>query len=152
MKKPKLSTSLVEDMKKQSGKDKKRRIIANVVVVLCIVVFVVLAKLYVFKGSIKINDESTRAPGEKIENQPEVKDESTKAAETKTLAPATATAPAPAAPAPAKKSETTYVIKEGDTLSGIANANGMTSKQLMDYNGIVDPASITPGQSIKIPN
>ncbi len=152
MKKPKLSNNLVEELKSQSSKDKKRRIIANVVVISVIVVFVVLAKLYVFKGNIKINDESTKAPGEKIQNQPEVKDDSK--AETKTPVPA---APATATPAPAPKttttpSETMYVIKEGDTLSGIANANGMTSKQLMDYNGIVDPASITPGQSIKIPN
>lgn len=148
MKNPKLSNSLQEDLKKHSKKDKKRRIIANVVLVSFIVVFVVLAKIYIFKGDIKISDQDTKAPNEKIENQPESKtegaaDTAQKPAET----PATTTT---APPAPAK-SEEVYVVKEGDTMSSIANANGMTSKQLMDYNGIVDPASLMPGQNIKIP-
>lgn len=149
MKKPQLSTSLSEDLKKHSNNDKKRRIVANVSVVLVIAIFVILAKVYVFKGDIKINSEQTKSPSEKIENQPAADD-------SKAPAPAAATpaAPAPATPAPAPAADsgyTTYVIKEGDTLSTIANSNGMTSKQLMDYNGIVDPASIIPGQSIKIP-
>lgn len=44
-----------------------------------------------------------------------------------------------------------YVVKSGDTLSGIANEHGLTSKQLADYNGIADVNSLQIGQTIKIP-
>ncbi|MEK7447224.1 MAG: LysM peptidoglycan-binding domain-containing protein [Patescibacteria group bacterium] len=146
MKKPKLSTTLNEELKNHSKKDKKRRIIANSLVVLTVVVFVILAKVFIFKGDIKISDDNKKAPSEKIESQPEVKDE-TKPAEVPATTPAAPTAPATPAP---ETGYTTYVVKEGDTLSSIANANNMTSKQLMDYNGIVDP-TLMPGQNIKIP-
>lgn len=148
MKKPKLSTTLNEELKNHSKKDRKRRIIANSFVVLTVVVFVILAKVFIFKGDIKISDDNKKAPSEKIESQPEVKDE-TKPAETPATTPAAPAAPAPATPAP-ETGYTTYVVKEGDTLSSIANTNNMTSKQLMDYNGIVDP-TLMPGQNIKIP-
>jgi len=148
MTKPKLSTTLSEDLKKHSKKDRNRRLLANVAIVFIVIVFVILAKVYVFKGDIKINDQQAKTPSEKIENTPK-EDKKEEASQT---AKEPSPAPAPAPPPPAEdKGYTTYVIKEGDTLSGIANANGMTSKQLMDYNGIVDPASILPGQSIKIP-
>lgn len=144
MKKPKLSTTLNEELKNHSKKDRKRRIIANSFVVLTIVVFVVLAKVFIFKGDIKISDENKKAPNEKIESQPDVNEEKTQ--ETKP----TETPVAPQTPAQTEPGYTTYVVKEGDTLSSIANANNMTSKQLMDYNGIVDP-TLMPGQNIKIP-
>lgn len=44
-----------------------------------------------------------------------------------------------------------YTVKSGDTLSDIANAYDMTSKELADYNGISDPNSLQIGQKIKIP-
>lgn len=146
MKKPKLSTSLHEELKKHSKKDRKRRIIANSLVILTVLVFVILAKVFIFKGDIKISDDNKKSPSEKIESQPEVKDEGAK----ETKPEETPAAPTPASPAPAQTEFTTYVVKEGDTLSSIANANNMTSKQLMDYNGIVDP-TLMPGQNIKIP-
>jgi LysM repeat protein len=150
MTKPKLSTTLNEELKNHSKKDKKRRILANVFVVLTVVVFVILAKVFIFKGDIKISDDSKKAPSEKIESQPEVSDE-TKPAEVPATTPEAPATLAPATPAPAQETGyTTYVVKEGDTLSSIANANNMTSKQLMDYNGIVDP-TLMPGQNIKIP-
>lgn len=146
MKKPKLSADFSEGLKKHSKSDKKRRLVANSVIVFSIVIFAILAKVFIFKGDIKISDEETKTPSEKIENQPEIKEE--KPSE----APAT-TQPAPA-PTPAEQPKeegyTVYVVKEGDTLSGIANANGMTSARLMDYNGLVD-INLMPGQNIKIP-
>lgn len=48
-------------------------------------------------------------------------------------------------------SDTVYVVKKGDTLSGIAAKYGTTYQKLAAYNGIKNPNSITIGQKIKIP-
>ncbi len=151
MKKPKLSSILHEELKKDTKGDKKRRIISRGLIILAVIVFAVLAKVFIFKGNIKINDQETKSPSQKIENQPQVAKPST--SETPPAAPNSqpAASPAPAPSQPASPGYTTYVVKEGDTLSGIANANGMTSAQLMSYNGLTDPNSIQPGDQLKIP-
>lgn len=46
--------------------------------------------------------------------------------------------------------ETAYVVKSGDTLSGIARAHGTTAKALADKNGLSDPNKIRPGQKLRI--
>ena len=46
---------------------------------------------------------------------------------------------------------TTYTVHAGDTLLGIAKFNGLTLQDLMDANGISDPANITAGQILIIP-
>lgn len=45
---------------------------------------------------------------------------------------------------------TTYTVKNGDTLSGIANKFGTTYQKLAEINGISDPNKIFAGQVIKI--
>ncbi len=49
-------------------------------------------------------------------------------------------------PSPAPDS---YVVKAGDTLSGIAEAHGTTYQKLADVNGIADPNLIHVGQVIR---
>lgn len=44
-----------------------------------------------------------------------------------------------------------YVVKKGDTLSGIAEKYGTTYQKLATYNGIANPNVIRVGQKIKIP-
>lgn len=44
----------------------------------------------------------------------------------------------------------TYTVKNGDTLSGIANEFGTTYQKLAEINGIADPNKIYAGQVIKI--
>jgi LysM repeat protein len=44
-----------------------------------------------------------------------------------------------------------HVIQEGETLSGIASANGTTWQKLADINGIADPDRIQVGQHIRLP-
>ena len=44
----------------------------------------------------------------------------------------------------------TYVVKKGDTLSGIAAANGTTYQKLAEINGIKNPNLIYVGQTIKL--
>ncbi len=45
----------------------------------------------------------------------------------------------------------TYVVKEGETLYGIANQNGLTLADLTAANGITDPNKVQAGQSLIIP-
>ena len=52
------------------------------------------------------------------------------------------------APAPAKPS--TYTVKRGDTLSGIAARHGTTWQKLQQLNGIKNPNVISVGQKIKL--
>ena len=49
-----------------------------------------------------------------------------------------------------KGKQTTYVVKSGDTLSGIAAKFGTTYKAIAAKNGISDPNLIYPGQGLKI--
>lgn len=46
--------------------------------------------------------------------------------------------------------ETTYVVKRGDTLSGIASRYGTTYQKLAEINGIKNPNKINVGQVLKI--
>ena len=43
-----------------------------------------------------------------------------------------------------------YVVKSGDTLSGIASKYGTTYQQLAKINGIANPNKIYPGQKIRV--
>ena len=52
---------------------------------------------------------------------------------------------------PEAPSETVYVVKYGDTLSGIANEYSTTYQALAAYNGIANPNLIHVGDKIRIP-
>ncbi len=43
-----------------------------------------------------------------------------------------------------------YVVKDGDTLDGIARKFGITLNEILEYNDIENPNLIYPGQTIKI--
>lgn len=61
--------------------------------------------------------------------------------------------PKPVKPSkPQTSSETIYIVKKSDTLSGIASRYGTTYQVLASYNGISNPNLIGVGQTIKIPN
>ncbi|MCY8513567.1 N-acetylmuramoyl-L-alanine amidase [Bacillus atrophaeus] len=47
-------------------------------------------------------------------------------------------------------SATTYTVKKGDTLSGIAKAEGVSVANLQSWNNIKDPNKITVGQKLKL--
>ncbi|NOX60892.1 MAG: LysM peptidoglycan-binding domain-containing protein [Chloroflexi bacterium] len=51
-----------------------------------------------------------------------------------------------------KAAAATYVVKRGDTLKKIARRNGVTVKQLRQFNRIRNPRLIRPGQVLLIPN
>lgn len=46
---------------------------------------------------------------------------------------------------------TTYVVKSGDTLTGIARSNGVTLEQLEAANPGLNPRRLMPGQELRIP-
>ena len=54
-------------------------------------------------------------------------------------------------PTPTPGGDIEYVVKKGDTLSGIAAKYGTTYQALASYNNISNPNLIYPGQVIKIP-
>lgn len=54
-------------------------------------------------------------------------------------------------PKPAGAPATTYKVKKGDTLSGIAAKYGTTVKALMKLNKITDPSKLHVGQVLKLP-
>jgi len=43
-----------------------------------------------------------------------------------------------------------YVMKSGETLGGVANRHGVTTKQLMAWNGIKNPRRVRDGTKLKI--
>jgi LysM repeat protein len=46
--------------------------------------------------------------------------------------------------------DSTYTVKPGDTLSGIAYSQKVSLKELMELNGIKDPQSLRAGQKLKM--
>lgn len=66
-----------------------------------------------------------------------------------TLVVVTATPGPPAAPTPGV--EQTYVVREGDTLSGIAARFGVAEEAILKANGISDPDRVFVGQELVIP-
>lgn len=58
---------------------------------------------------------------------------------------------APEAPAPTPIPSTTYAVKEGDSLAGIADSFGVEIRQIIDANGLADPYVLQPGQQLVIP-
>ena len=59
-------------------------------------------------------------------------------------------APDPEPDEPKTPASSTYTVRNGDTLSGIAAMYGTTYQKLAELNGISDPDLIYPGQKIKI--
>ena len=61
----------------------------------------------------------------------------------------------PASPArnvpPPRKNETLYTVRNGDTLSGIAHAYGISLRSLMQANGLNASSLLRVGQELKIP-
>lgn len=45
-----------------------------------------------------------------------------------------------------------YIVKPGDTLSGIGRAHKISTKQIMAINGIENPRLIKPGMKLKVSN
>lgn len=60
---------------------------------------------------------------------------------------APATPPPPAAPAPASA----HVVAAGDTVSGIARAAGVSTRAVLDANGLTESSIIYPGETLSIP-
>lgn len=132
--------ALKEEIKKEAEKsDIFMKYLAPVLAFLLVGGIVSAATWYYAKP-----ERASQKSEEKIQTPPEVKEEPEQA-------PAETQPAQPAAPATPEKKETTYTVKEGDTMSSIANANGLTSQELAAYNGITDVNSLHIGQVLKIP-
>jgi len=90
-----------------------------------------------------------RSVSEKIESRPEEKKETPVVSpESTTPAPAVV-APTTPVTTPASTSKS-YLVVSGDTWSSVANANGISSTKLMEYNGTTSE-DLQIGQTIKLP-
>ena len=66
--------------------------------------------------------------------------------------PAATTSRAPVAPPPQPETPTrVYVVRSGDTLATIAEANGTTVARLLELNPGIDPVALTVGSRIRVP-
>ncbi|MBA3450022.1 MAG: LysM peptidoglycan-binding domain-containing protein [Chloroflexia bacterium] len=66
-----------------------------------------------------------------------------------TLAVVTATPGPP--PAPTPRAEQRYVVRDGDTLSGIAAQFGVSEDAILEENPLSDPDRLLVGQELVIP-
>lgn len=57
----------------------------------------------------------------------------------------------PPRPSPTAAGQQRYVVREGDSLSGIADRFGVTQEAIQRANDITDPNSIFAGQELVIP-
>jgi nucleoid-associated protein YgaU len=67
-------------------------------------------------------------------------------------APAAAGEAVAAAKPAAPRAPATYTVRKGDTAYAIARKQGVKVADLLQQNGIKDPAALKPGQSIRIPS
>jgi nucleoid-associated protein YgaU len=67
-------------------------------------------------------------------------------------APAAAGEAIAAAKPTAPRAPATYTVRKGDTAYAIARKQGVKVADLLQQNGIKDPAALKPGQSIRIPS
>jgi LysM repeat protein len=150
-KKSKEKTEGIDDFKndidQMRSKTKDQRLLAALIVLVVLVFLSLGVGFYqIFIKPVPI--EETKTSEEKIESKPEIPAQETPAPQQEQPQPQ-APAPVPA-PQPTTNEPTAYTVQSGDTWSTIANANGMTSKQLMDYNGATNE-DLQIGQKIKIP-
>lgn len=124
-----------DEIKKEAEKGKLSRILIPLFVFLVIGGAIGYATWYYAKP-----EKTVPNTEDKIQTPPKV--ETTTPTET----------PAVTTPTPTSTpKDKPYTVQEGDTLSSIANANGMTSTELATYNGITDVNNLHIGQVIKIP-
>ena len=98
-------------------------------------------------GSLTTPSEATPTPS--VEATP-----TASPTESPTPSPSPTESPSPTpSPSPSGSPEVpkTYVVRSGDTLSGIALSLDISMADLIALNGITDPNKIKPGQVLKLP-
>lgn len=133
-----------EAVKSEIEKGKLSKIVIPIVVLILLGIIVAGATWYYAKP-----EKTVPSTDEKIMTPPEVKEEAPKKEETK--APAEKSEVAKEDTTTSTSSVTSYTVKEGDTLSGIADKFDMTSSALAKYNGLKDADALHIGQVLKIP-
>jgi len=94
-------------------------------------------------GSLTTPSEATPTPS--VEATP-----TASPTESPTPSPSPSESPSPS-PSGSPEVPKTYVVRSGDTLSGIALSLDISMAKLIALNGITDPNKIKPGQVLKLP-
>lgn len=136
-----------EEVKKEAEKGRFMRVLIPILFFLVMGGLIGFATWY-YNDQNKL--EEPKKLEEKIQTPPEVIEEVPTEAPVADELPAETPTPSPAPTTTSGFTE--YTVKEGDTMSGIANAHDMTSTELATYNNITDAESLQIGQKLKIPN
>ncbi len=144
----KSESQLSDEFKKDiNEKRKSNNFLGTVIAFLAIALVFGTVGVAGYQMLVRPESIESKSASEKIESRPAEKKE----VKTETPSTPAATTPAPTTPAPAATtSETTYTVKSGDTWSTIANANGISSAKLMEYNGTTSE-DLQIGQTVKLP-
>lgn len=149
IKKQEKESDILDEFKNEVLNRKKRsvpKILGISFLILVVFGLLGVAAYQIFYKPEQINTPKTAE--EKIENVPQDTEKPKQDTPQPTPTPTPTPTPAPT-PAPTP-TVTDYTVQAGDTWSSIANANGMTSANLMKYNGATSE-SLQIGQVIKIP-
>ena len=118
--------------------------------VLCAAVLTALASLAtVFAFPAASPAEAAPAPVEAAPAPAAVETASVPVAETAAPAPAAETAAPALAAAPVATA--TYVVQEGDDMTGVSIRWGVSAAQIRELNNLSDTDQLVPGQIIKLP-
>ena len=98
----------------------------------------------------KAAETAPAAPASAAETAPSAEEKAAKAAEP--AAPVAAAAEAEAAPAKTEAAATTtYVVQEGDDMTGVSIRWGVSAAQIRELNNLAEGDQLVPGQIIKLP-
>lgn len=146
-----LSDEFKKDIRENNG---KRNILGTLIAFIAIILVFGTLGIAGYELFFKPDASSTKTAEEKIESRPASDDSTTNtttttpAATTPTTTPDTTTTSTPEATTESEYTE--YTVVSGDSYSSIANANGMSSAELMEYND-TSSEDLQIGQVIKIP-
>lgn len=142
---------LSDEFKNEIKEERKRKnIFGTILAFLAVVLIFGTIGIALYQLLMKPETVENKSASEKIISKPtEDKKEPVKEEVPAATTPAPTPTPAATTPAPTATS-TDYTVVAGDTWSSIANANGMSSAKLMEYNG-ASSEDLQIGQVIKIP-
>lgn len=136
-----LSDEFKKDIRENSG---KKNILGTLLAFIAVLLVFGTIGVTGYELVLKPEETMQKSSEEKIESRP------TETEEIKEVPREEAVVTPPATPTETVAEYTDYTVASGDSYSSIANANGMSSADLMKYNGVTTE-DLQIGQVIKIP-
>lgn len=137
-----------QEVKKEAQKGKAMRVLMPIVFFVLLGSIVGSATWYYQRAG---QQKDIKNVEEKIQTPPVISDEEVDKKIDSTKEEEDSTQDTKETPPSSPVDYTEYTVKSGDTLSGIANDNNLTSSELAKFNNISNPESLQIGQVLKIP-